>query len=143
MRGIVRHHWIFIHALLHRPLSNNERHYNISFDDEPRQQLPITQDILLGVGLAGYPFIAPALNESAANLSFSTASAGGACVGVVISGSHFTTGGPGAAAVLLGAVRGARLTANTCYWHGAPVPTGSRGAPTQCALATAGGNCSR
>lgn len=86
------------------------------------------------------PFITPAFNTSEANLSFTTTSA---CVGVVAAGNHHTTGGPGAAAVLLAAVRGVKLSANTCYWHGAPTPSGSRGAPTQCALIATGGNCSR
>ena len=91
----------------------------------PHEQLPITQDILLGVSIVNYPFIAPGRNQSTANMTFTTESTAGACVGVVISGNHHSTGGAGAAAVLLGSVRGATIRGNTCYWHGQPLASGA------------------
>lgn len=137
--------------------SNNEYQlYNLSYTN-PDEELPVSQDLLLGASISNYPWVAPAFNSTETNLSFTTGPAASACVGVTVTGNHFSCGGVGFGAVLLGAVHGARITSNTGYWHGQPeFGTGSelaRGvakeegaetAPaTQCALLSTGGNCSR
>jgi hypothetical protein len=74
------------------------------------------------------------IHDGLPNITFTR---GGVCEGVIVSANHFSTGGDRKSAVLLAAAKGVRLTANTCYWDNEPSEV------NQCALVTAGGNCSR
>jgi hypothetical protein len=145
----------------------NSSHYNISFAD-PEQVIEVPSDIALGVALVDLWWTRETLNPSTCihaytlksnpsliaqcavaaggaggadpihdSLSNMTFTKGGVCEGVVVSANHFSTGGDRKSAVLLAAAKGVRLTANTCYWDNEPSEV------NQCALVTAGGNCSR